>query len=509
MQEAKKLHAHIIINGFQQQETYLLRKLITFLAISNPSSLNYARLIFDQIQHKSTFVYNTMIRAYFSSCNPQNSFVLYNQMHRNGRPSVDKYTFPFVLKACSVLGDIRKGEESHCQVVKNGFGSNVFVQNSLIHFYGSNAKINSARLVFDEMLERDVATWTTLVSCYANHGSIETAFKLFKEMPEKSVVSFSAMITGCVRKGRFNEALEFFRELQIRGLEPNDSTVMGVISASANLGSLDTGKWIHSYIRNKKGNDQFDSYMNTALIDMYFKCGSIKDAIHVFEGVEVKLVGEWTAMISGMAMHGFGERSVELFENMVELGVKPNAITFVGLLSGCTHAGLVEEGLTYFKRMKSEFGIEPTIEHFGCVVDLLSRAGLIAEAVTFMNNMPLKANAAIWGAVLNACRVHKNVEVGQLAARWLLREEPWNAAVYMSLLSLYTEADRWDDVVMVKREMKEIGSRKSPGCSLVEVNGVSYEFVAGDKSYPPALQVSLQIDESIKEVKEDYGNLWD
>ncbi|RZC56005.1 hypothetical protein C5167_014868 [Papaver somniferum] len=507
MQEAKKLHAHIIINGFQHQEIYL-RKLITFFAITNPSSLNYARLIFDQIQKKSTFIYNTMIRAYSSSCNPQYSFILYNQMHRNGRPSLDKYTFPFLIKACSVLSDIRKGEETHCQAVKHGFGTNIFVQNSLIHFYGSNAKFNYARSVFDEMLERDVATWTTLLSCYANHGSVETARKLFKEMPEKSVVSFSAMITGYVRKGRFKEALELFRQLQMQGLEPNDSTIMGVISASANLGSLDTGKWIHSYIKNKKGN-QFDSWINTALIDMYFKCGSIKDAILVFQGVKEKLVGEWTAMISGMAMHGFGERSVDLFENMVESGVKPNTITFVGLLSGCTHTGLVKEGLMYFERMETEFGIEPTVEHFGCVVDLLSRAGLIAQAVKFMNNMPLKANAAMWGALLNACRVHKNVEVGELAARWLLREEPRNAAIYMSLLSLYTEAKRWDDVVMVKREMKELGSRKSPGCSLIDVNGTSYEFVAGDKSFPPALQISLQIDESIKEAKEDYIYRWD
>ncbi|KAI3883297.1 hypothetical protein MKX03_003441 [Papaver bracteatum] len=462
--------------------------------------------VFDQIQNPTTLIYNTMIRAYSLSCNPQNSLILYNQMHRNGRPSLDKYTFPFLLKACSVLGDIGKGEETHCQAVKHGFGTNIFIQNSLIHFYGSNAKNISARSVFDEMLDRDVATWTTLVSCYASHGPIESSRKLFKEIPVKSVVSFSAMITGYVRKGshlaflikkkkKKYEALELFRELQMQGLEPNDSTIMGVISASANLCSLDTGKWIHSYIRSKKGN-QFDSRINTALIDMYFKCGSINDAI-------------LTAVISGMAMHGFGERSVELFENMVESGVKPNTVTFVGLLSGCTHAGLVEEGLMYFERMESEFGIEPTVEHFGCVVDLISRAGFIAQAVKFMKNMPLKANAAMWGALLNACRVHKNFEVGELAARWLLSEEPCNAAIYMSLLILYTEAKRWDDVVMVKREMKELGSRKSPGCSLIDVNGTSYEFVAGDKSFPPALQISLQIDESMKEAKEDYIYRWD
>ncbi|XP_026430552.1 pentatricopeptide repeat-containing protein At5g66520-like [Papaver somniferum] len=292
--------------------------------------------------------------------------------------------------SCSVLGVISKGEETHCQAVKHGFDIDIFVQSSLIHFHRSNDKFSFACKLFDEILERDVATWTTLLSCYANHGSTGTACELSKEMPEKGVVSFSAMITGYVRKGRFNKALELFRELQIQGLEPNDSTVMGVISASADLGSLDTSKWIHSYIRNKNGN-RFDSRINTALIGMYFKCGSVEDGVFFFKGVKEKLVGERTTMISGITMHGFGERSVELFENMVESRVKPNAITFFGLLSGCTHAGLVKEGLMYFKRIKSEFGIEPTVEHFGCVVDFLGRAGLIAQEVDFVNNMPLKA----------------------------------------------------------------------------------------------------------------------
>ncbi|OVA13583.1 Pentatricopeptide repeat [Macleaya cordata] len=499
MQEAKQLHAHIIATGLQQQELYL-RKLINFFAISNPSSLYYARMIFDQIENPSTFIYNSMIRAYSASPNPQQALILYNQMFKNG-PSPDKYTFPFLLKACSSLLDLRKGEETHCQSIKHGFSSNIFVQNSLIHLYGSNAKINMAHKVFDEMCDRDVATWTTLVTCNASHGSIEIARRVFDEMPEKSVVSFSAMITGYVRKGRFKEALELFRDLQIEGLEPNDSTIMGVISACASLGTLDTGRWIHSYIRHRKGN-RFDSRINTALIDMYFKCGSIKDATNVFVGAKEKHVGEWTAMISGMAIHGFGERSMELFEDMVRSGVKPNVVTFVGLLSGCTHAGLVKEGLMYFERMKSEFGIEPTVEHCGCVVDFLGRGGLIDQAVEFMKEMTMEANAAMWGALLNACKVHKNIKVAELAAKWLVREEPWNGAIYMSLLSLYGEVGRWDDVEKVKREMKEVGCRKSPGCSLIEVNGVCYEFVVGDKSYPPALQVCLKMEELIREVKE-------
>ncbi|XP_010259704.1 PREDICTED: pentatricopeptide repeat-containing protein At5g66520-like [Nelumbo nucifera] len=499
MQEAKQLHAHIIIAGLQQQELYL-RKLITFFAISNPSSLSYARLVFSNIETPSTFVYNTMIRAYATSSDPSQALHLYNQMRRQGTQP-DRYTFPFLLKACSVLSDLHKGQETHCHVIKQGFLSDIFVRNSLIHLYGSNSKIKIAHRIFDEMPHRDIATWTTLVACCANFASIELARKLFDRMPERSNVSFSAMIAGYIRHGWFKEALQLFRRMQIEGLVPNNSTLSSVLCACANLGALDLGRWIHSFICEREGN-KFDCRIITALIDMYFKCGSIKDALQVFAGAKKKFVGEWTAMISGMAMHGFGQTSIELFEDMVSSGIKPNAVTFVALLSGCTHAGLVDEGLRYFQRMTAEFGIEPTIEHFGCVVDLLGRAGLIGQAIQFIRDMPVEANAAIWGALLNACKVHKNVDVGELAARWLINEEPWNGVIYLSLLSLYREAERWDDVENVKREMKEVGCKKSPGCSLIEVNGDCHEFVAGDKSHPCVLQVCLNLSQLVMEVKE-------
>lgn len=353
------------------------------------------------------------------------------------------------------------------------------------------------------MLERDVASWTSLVACYANSGSVESARRLFDDMPERNVVSFSAMIAGYVRKGRFKEALGLFLDFQVVGMEPpNDSMLVSVLGACANLGALDSGRWIHSCMHKIRGLE-FDSRITTALIDMYCKCGSVQDALFVFEKAKVKQVGEWTAMITGMAVHGFGERSIELFENMVRLGIRPNVVTFVALLSACTHAGLVKEGLKYFEHMKVEYGIEPTIEHFGCVIDLLSRAGLIEEAIEFIRKMPMKANAAIWGALLSACRIHRNVEVGEIAARWLISEEPWNGAVYMALLSLYSEVERWDDVEKVKKEMKDVGSRKIPGCSMVEVDGACHEFVAGDKSHPLAVEVCLNLGELIAEENEN------
>ncbi|KAF5176233.1 Pentatricopeptide repeat-containing protein [Thalictrum thalictroides] len=502
MQEAKQLHAHIIVSGLQQQEHYL-RKLITFLAITNPFSIDYARVVFDRIHIPSTFIYNTMIRAYASSPHPQQALYLHYQMHKHGYSPPDKYTFPFLLKACSNLFNLRKGEETHCQLIKYGFDSDIFVQNSLIYLYGSNDKIITARRVFDEMGVRDIASWTTLVTCYLNFGSVELARNVFNKMPKRSAVSFSAMIAGYIRKGRYGEALELFHNSQIARIEPNDSMIMSVLCACASLGALDMGRWVHSYISELKAN-KFDSRISTALIDMYFKCGSINDGVRVFSGTKQKQVGEWTAMISGIAMHGNGEICIDLFEEMVTSGVRPNLVTFVALLAGCAHAGLVNEGLRYFQRMKSEFRIEPTIEHFGCVVDILGRAGRINQALKFINEMPMEANAAIWGALLNACRVHKNVDLGQVAARWLIREEPWNGAIYMTLLNLYKETERWEDVEGVKQEMKDVCCRKNPGCSLIEVNGVCHEFVVGDRSDSCAFELCLKLGELIMELEENH-----
>lgn len=403
-------------------------------------------------------------------------------MHVHG-PLPDNYTFTFLLKACSSLGDIRRGEIVHGQAFKHGFGYDVFVQNSLINLYGASCRVKMARRVFDEMGFRDIATWTSLVTCYANGRSIESARRVFDRMPERSVVSYSAMIAGYVRRNRFKEAVVLFRDMMVAKMEPNDSTIMSVLCACANLGDTNMGKWLHSFLSRKTKN-QFDSRITTALIDMYFKCGSIKKALKVFEGAKEKHVGEWTAMLSGLAMHGLGTQLIEAFEEMISSGVKPNGVTFVALLSGCTHSGLVNEGMRYFDRMTFDFGIEPNVVHFGCVVDLLGRAGFIEQAVHFIRDMPVKANAAIWGALLSACRVYKNVEVGELAARWLINDEPWNGALYMVLLVLYRDAGRWDEVERVKVEMKKVGCRKSPGCSLIEVDGICREFVVGDKSHP-------------------------
>lgn len=237
-----------------------------------------------------------------------------------------------------------------------------------------------------------------------------------------------------------------------------------------------------------------DGRTRTALIDMYCKCGSVDEALRLFSNAKEKpQTAEWTAMITGLAMHGQSERAIQLFDEMTQSGTTPNAVTFAALLSACSHGGLVGDGLRYFRRMEADFGIKPTVQHVGCVVDLLGRAGLIDVAMAFMDRYRVKANAAMWGALLTACRRHKNVEVGVMAGEMLLREEPWNGGVYMTLLSLYGEAGRWGDVERLKKEMQEAGCRKNPGCSMIEVNGTCHEFVSGDSSCPLAWEVCSTI----------------
>ncbi|RVW97829.1 Pentatricopeptide repeat-containing protein [Vitis vinifera] len=409
MQEAKRLHAHLITSGLHQQENHL-RKLIT-LYTSSSSSLHHARLLFDAVYHPSTYLYNTMFPGLRRQPNPT-SRLAPAPPHVPPRPSSRHVHLPLLAQ-----GLLRPRPPPQRP--------------------GTPLPSLEIRLRWPY-----IASWTTLLACYANSCSVEAARKVFDEMPERSVVSYSAMLAAYVRGNRFREALELFRELFSVKIEPSDSCVMSVLCACANLGALDVGRWVYSFVCHSKG-DYVDSRIATALIDMFFKCGSIEHALLVFEGAKEKHVGEWTAMLSGLAMHGLGEQLIEAFEKMVDSGIKPDEVTFVALLSGCSHSGLVNEGLYYFDRMESDFGVEPTVEHFGCVVDLLGRAGLIDQAMQLISEMPFEPNAAIWGALLNACRVYKNVEVGELAAQWLIKDEPWNGALYMTLLSLYREAGRW------------------------------------------------------------------
>ncbi|CAN6467991.1 unnamed protein product [Victoria cruziana] len=496
MRELRQLHARILTMGLFQLEVFL-RKIITFCAVTDPCSIEYGRKVLAQIDCPSTYIWNTMIRGYASSPQPLKGIDVYNQMLRRGA-SPDAYTYPFLLKACSNSLSVRKSREIHCRAVKTGFDSNLYVKNSLLHAYGVAGEIRDAHRLFDEISEPDVASSTTLLSVYVNSLDVGKARKLFDEMPERNVVTWSAMIAGYVQASCYEEAVGLFREMQVKGIEPNDATLVSLISACAHLGSLEQGRWIHSYMQNN--NRTLDTRLNTALIDMYCKCGSTERAILVFKLARDRDVTVWTSLISGLASHGFGTTAAELFEEMQRSRVAPNDLTLVAVLSACTHAGLVQKGLSIFKRMRSEFCIEPKIQHYGCIVDLLGRAGLVMEALDLIESMPMKPNVAVWGALFSACRIHGHAKLGEQVASKLLTDEPQNGALYMALMNMYNETGRVDEAEKVKIRMKENSCKKNPGCSVIEVNGTCTEFIVGDLSHPQALRVCSNLGRLVQEI---------
>ncbi|XP_043707930.1 pentatricopeptide repeat-containing protein At5g15300-like [Telopea speciosissima] len=490
----------------------VIAKFITFSALSTSGSLAYARAIFEETTMEDTFLCNTMLRAYSQSIFPIEAIFLYNQMQRMNVTS-DHFTYPYVLKACARVFPRReedeklygfeisvKGAEIHGRALQTGFVLDHFVQNSLIHLYSHLGFLDLARQVFDEMEEKTVASWNTMIAAYDRindfesadlllHSipvknvvswntliaryvklcNIEAARRMFEEMPEKDAVSWNSMIAGYVQSKDYNGALELFRQMQACRVEATDITLTSVLGACAEMGALGFGREIHELL--KRQEFKIEGFLGNALLDMYAKCGSLNFAWEVFDGMKMKHVSCWNSMIVALAVHGYCEEALELFSTM-EMRfdeVRPNRITFIGVLIACSHKGLVEEGRQYFARMIGEYKIRPDIKHYGCMVDLLSRCGLLDEAYHIIKTMPFDANSVLWRTLLGACRNYGHVELAEEAFRRLAVLEPLRDGDWVLLSNTYAEAKRWDDVERVRNEMIGLRILKKPGSSQIEV----------------------------------------
>ncbi|KAG8388703.1 hypothetical protein BUALT_Bualt02G0153000 [Buddleja alternifolia] len=482
-----EIHARIITNGFINK-SFILVKLLSLYAVFN--NLPHARQVFDQVRNPSTMLWNQIIRGYSVNDNSRRSIELFNQMGRS--PALpDGHTYTFVINGCAKGGLWGEGEQVHGQVLKSGICSNVYVRTSLVDFYvksGGEGGLMKARDVFDEMSERNVVSWNTLLLGCFRCGDVDGARRVFDEIPGRNVVSWTTMIAGCAQNGRCKEALALFREMQHEDIEIDQVTLVAVLSACAELGDLNLGKWIHSYIFELLAYRKYPVLvsLNNALIHMYASCGEIDSAFAIFRGMEHKTVVSWTSMITGFAKHGYGVRALCVFQWMETTNnVRPDEITYLGVLSACSHCGYVNEGRRYFNHMVEARGIEPRIEHFGCMVDLLSRAGLLDEAHELVKCMPMKPNDAVWGALLGGCRIYKRVELAADVADWLTEElDPGRGAGYFVLLSnVYAAAKKWRDVVAVRQKMLDVKMRKPPGRSWIQIDGRIFEFLAGDRSH--------------------------
>ncbi|KAK6922695.1 DYW domain [Dillenia turbinata] len=479
MEELKQIHSQMFKTGLVH-DTIPASRLLAFCCSPDSGCLDYARKVFDRIQDPNTFIWNMMIRGFSNSKYPEEALILYHQMLCCSVPH-NAYTFPFLLKACSSLSALEETQQIHTHVIKRGFASEVYSANSLLHVYATCGCMKFAYLIYDQLSTPDIVSGNSMIDGYSECGEMDLAYEIFKQMPAKNIVSWTTMISGYVGAGMYMEALNLFNEMQTLGIEPDKVVLSSVLSACANLGALDQGRWIHCYIDNR--GLQIDQILGCALIDMYAKCGDVEEAVKVFEKMK-KGIPVWTPMIVGLAIHGRAREALNLFVEMLEEGIKPNPITFTGILTACSYGGLVNEGKNLFHSMQRHHGLKPRIEHYGCMVHLLGRAGFLQEAKELIKKMPMKPNAAIWGALLHACQIHRNLELGKQIGKILIEADPGKGSRYIQLSSVYARRGEWDEAAEVRKVMKTLRVSKLPGCSALYLNGNVHEFITGDWNHP-------------------------
>ncbi|XP_011628337.1 pentatricopeptide repeat-containing protein At3g24000, mitochondrial [Amborella trichopoda] len=367
------------------------------------------------------------------------------------------FSFSSVLKACAGLKTLDASKQIHCLSIKTGFCLDLVVGNALVDAYSKCEYMDEAWRVFDEMPNKDEISWTTLI------------------------VGYSQNCMG-------NEALSAFKLLRNRGVDPDQYMLASVISGCGAITSEIHGRQLHSYsIKVGFGSSLF---VQNALVDMYSKNGSIKSAHKVFGFMENRDVVSWTSLIVGLAQHGMGEKALFLFDQMRMAHVKPNHVTFVGVLSACSHVGLVDKGLFYFELMSKDYGIEPGYDHFVCMVDLLGRVGNLEEAKKFIDELPIPPGPLVWQTFLGACKLHGNVKLGKLAATHVLELSPHDSSVYVLLSNMHAEAGLWEEAARVRNMMRERGARKEVAYSWIEVRRKVHKFVVRESMHPEVEEIN-------------------
>ncbi|XP_071694135.1 pentatricopeptide repeat-containing protein At5g08305 [Rutidosis leptorrhynchoides] len=490
LRQFKQLHAIMITfgnNPITHQDTIFTSKFLSF-ASSNNKNIEYAYAILLLIPNPTIFNYNTIIRGYSKSKNPNKSISVFIDMLRLG-VTPDYLTYPFITKAASHLQEVRLGLSIHGRVVKDGFEGDRFVKNSLIHFAGSFKDVGYAHKLFDEMPNRNLVSWNSMLDCYVKCKEVLLARDVFDSMPERDVVSWSSMIDGYVKGGEYREALTIFQKMCGSGVSANEVTMVSVLGACAHLGALEQGVKMHRYIVDN--NICLTLVLRTSLVDMYAKCGSIKDALAVFREACMKQTDVliWNAMIGGLAMHGFVHESLDMFIEMQNAQITPDEITYLCILSACAHGGLVNEAWYYFKCL-TENGLNPKTEHYACMIDVLARAGQLGEAYAFLNKMPMKPTASMLGALFNGCINHRDFDLAEIVGKKLVELEPDHDGRYVGLSNVYAVINRWDQARTMREEMEKRGVKKSPGWSFVDdILESPYRFIAHDKTHPQSQKI--------------------
>lgn len=442
--------------------------------------LESARRYFNEMPEKSVVSWNAMISGYAQNGFTEEVLRLFNDMMSSG-VQPDETTWVSVISSCSSKGDPELAELVVKLLDGKGIVMNYYVKTALLDMHAKCGNIKIAKRIFDELgKNRNVVSWNAMISAYTRAGELKSSRELFDKMPERNVVSWNSMISGYAQNGQSAEAIQLFKQMirtaNSNDLKPDEVTMAVVISACAHLGALELGSWVVKYMIENHIKLSISGY--NSLIFMYAKCGSMRDAEKVFQGMEERDVVSYNTLIAGLAAHGNGNQALKFMSKMREEGLEADRITYIGVLTACSHAGLLKEGRQVFESIKT-----PGVDHYACMVDLLGRMGQLDKAKRLIDSMPIEPHAGVYGALLNASRIHKRLDLGEFAADKLFQLEPNNSGNYILLSNIYASAGRWEDVSRMREIMRQLGVKKTTGWSWVEYKGKMHKFIVGDRSH--------------------------
>lgn len=522
----RNVHSLVFQMGFQNH-LHAVNELIGMYG--KLGRMDDARHLFDRMGTRSYISWNTMISGYAFNYDSDGAFDMFQRMELEGlEPNPVTWTsllssharrgqneetirlfdrmrirgirataeaLAVVLSVCSDLVAVGRGKVIHGYVIKGGFEDYLFVKNAMICMYGKCGDVEEARNLFLDMETKSLVSWNVLITSYAESGLCDEAFAIFSQLDASAdnpkcrpnVVSWSTVIDGFASMGRGMESLELFRQMQLAKVMASCVTVSIVLSICAELAALNLGREVHGH--GVRGLMDGNILVGNGLINMYTKCGSFEQAHLVFDKMDGRDLISWNSMIAGYGVHGLGESALRIFYQMIKSGIKPDSVTFVAVLSACSHAGFVHEGRRLFNQMISEFTIEPQMEHYACMVDLLGRAGFLQEAIDIVRSMPVEPNDCVWSALLNSCRVNKNTDIAEETASHILNRNSETTGSYMLLSNIYAASGRWEDSARVRISANTKGLKKVRGQSWIEVKKQVFAFSAGNTLQPGSEEV--------------------
>ncbi|PKI78432.1 hypothetical protein CRG98_001178 [Punica granatum] len=429
-----------------------------------------ARKLFDEMPERDNFSWTAMISGYARHDLPEEALHLYRIMQKRQTLGSSKFTVSSALAAAAAIPSLCMGKEIHGHIVRQGLESDEVVWSALSDMYGKCGSIEEARYIFDRMVGKDIVSWTAMIDRYFDKGRREEGFALFSELTRSK-------------------------------MRPNDFTFAGVLNACADHAAEGLGRQVHGHMT-RVGFDP-STFAVSALVHMYSKCGNMETARRVFEGMPHPDLVSWTSLIVGYAQNGQPEDALSLYESLLGSGIRPDHVTFVGVLSACTHAGLVDKGLEYFHSINKKYGLTHTADHYACTVDLLARSGRFQEAENIIHDMPMKPDRFLWASMLGGCRIHGNLELAKQASEALFEMEPENPATYITMANIYATAGLWDEVTKIRKIMEDRGVVKKPGKSWIEIKREVHVFLVGDKSHPKSDEIHEFLGELSKRMREE------